>query len=75
MLEVSILSISTYFLLVFDTVPTEWYFVVFFNNSIVVNVAYFLNNTKIYKTICCETYCSDKDEVCFSCNAHIWFLC
>ena len=44
MLEVSILSISTYFLLFFDTVPTEWYFVGFFN-SIVVNVAYFLNTT------------------------------
>jgi hypothetical protein len=48
MLEVSILSISTYFLLVFDTVPTEWYFVVFLN-SIVVNVAYFLNTTTTTK--------------------------
>ena len=52
MLKISILSITTYFLLVLDTVPTEWYFdVVFLNNSIVVNVAYFLNNTKIYKNI------------------------
>ena len=29
MLEASILSISAYFLLVFDTVPTVWYFVIF----------------------------------------------
>ena len=48
MLKVSILSISTYFLLVFDTVLTEWYLVGFFN-SIVVNVAYFLNNTTTTK--------------------------